>query len=450
MGNVYLESIDILLATASCKPLVRQAVSDISAISDTKLMLGTVPIERDDGTQAYRLLLCRKSDSYPSNIFTDNNRCRVALLDQDGAEVAFLPNELKRSFGAKYKGYAKGAAVSLAIVPIALAAGYAGAWRHARRVRKSTEELIKNVQLKVKIADDLAADAGKIDNAWNFHRANWERRLHGLLEQFEKIDPQVDSSYVYKRVSEALDEVDYREPLALLKEIENMKGVFRGHEQLSENEIIAIMSEYTDKLSELQMADGSASRLKRIIREREIADSEPVDVDFGELKAIVKRDADATMYHQRARVQEKLEYYYNPRKHKVFSMMHERTRMLMDDLDTLKQGALDYLRKAEEDWVKKQEKLVMEDADTKLQEGNNRLLKTATVTGGAGLAAMIALDKSIWGYADRQVSKHWSQVFVESEDFQDIAVVRDVRLFLSALAEELGYVVNERALQLAD
>ena len=434
----------ILLAIVSCKPLVRQTVSDINAISDAQLMLGTVPIERDDGTQAYRLLLCKKSDSYPIKMLTDDSRCRVALLDQDGAEVALLPNKFKRSFGDKYKGYAKGAAVSLAIVPIALAAGYAGAWRYARRVRKTTEKLIKNVQLKVKIADDLADDAGKIDNAWNFHRANWERRLHGLLEKLEEIDPQVDS-YVYKRVREALDEVDYRIPLALLKEIENMKGVFRGYEQLSEDEIIDIMHEYGDKLSKLQIADASAPRLMR-----EIANSEPVDVDFGGLKATVKRDADAIAYHQRGIVQVKLGSFFHPGKH-TDSSIHETTRMLMDDLDTLKQETLDYLRKAEEDWVKKQEKLVREDADTKLQEGNNRLQeKTATVTGGAGLAAMIALDKSVWGYGDRQVSKHWSQVFVESDDFQDISVVRDVRLFLSALAEELGYVVNKRALQLAD
>ena len=72
--------------------------------------------------------------------------------------------------------------------------------------------------------------------------------------------------------------------------------------------------------------------------------------------------------------------------------------------------------------------------------------------GGAGLATaiMLAIDKSIWGYADRQVSKHWNQIFVENDDFSDTRAVRDVRRILQALADEFDFVVNERALALGD
>ena len=118
------EGVIVLLAAVfvACKPLVRQHVSDLSAVSDASLTLGVVPIERGDGMHAYRMLLCKKAESYPSSMLADDSRCRVALLDHNGAEVAFLPNEFKRDFATKYKGYAKAAIASFAIVPVALAA----------------------------------------------------------------------------------------------------------------------------------------------------------------------------------------------------------------------------------------------------------------------------------------------------------------------------------------
>ena len=72
--------------------------------------------------------------------------------------------------------------------------------------------------------------------------------------------------------------------------------------------------------------------------------------------------------------------------------------------------------------------------------------------GGAGLATaiMLAIDKSIWGYADRQVSKHWNQIFVENDDFKDTRRVKDVRFILQTLADRFDYVVSQRALQLAN
>ena len=71
--------------------------------------------------------------------------------------------------------------------------------------------------------------------------------------------------------------------------------------------------------------------------------------------------------------------------------------------------------------------------------------------GGAGLATaiLLAIDKSIWGYADRQVSKHWHQIFVENDDFNDTRQVKDVRFILQVLADRFGFFVSQKALQLA-
>ena len=120
----------------ACKALVRQSVSDLTAISDENLTLGIVPITRSDGTHAYRMLLCKKAEVYPPSMLADENHCRAALHDRSGAEIAFLPNDFRRDFGTKYKGYAKKATIfTLAIVPFALVGLNAGMWRHVKKMK---------------------------------------------------------------------------------------------------------------------------------------------------------------------------------------------------------------------------------------------------------------------------------------------------------------------------
>ena len=105
----------ILLLFVACKPVARGPVSDLEAVSDGNLTLGMVPVESSNGAQAYRLLICRKSASYPKWMLEDNNRCRPALLDDTGSEVVFIHDELERDFATKYTDYAKGFAVPVLV-----------------------------------------------------------------------------------------------------------------------------------------------------------------------------------------------------------------------------------------------------------------------------------------------------------------------------------------------
>ena len=72
---------------------------------------------------------------------------------------------------------------------------------------------------------------------------------------------------------------------------------------------------------------------------------------------------------------------------------------------------------------------------------------TATDTITSATQTLIALDKSLWGYADRQTSMYWSQVFREG-GMQDAKQVQDLRAVLGAFAETFGYKVNEDAFAL--
>ena len=100
----------VLLLVMACKPISRGPGPDydVSAIGNDTLTLGMVPVRNNSGVHAYRLLVCRKSASYPKWMLEDSNRCRPALLDQDSSEVVFLQDDLERDFATKYVGYAKG------------------------------------------------------------------------------------------------------------------------------------------------------------------------------------------------------------------------------------------------------------------------------------------------------------------------------------------------------
>ena len=178
----------LIAAILACKPLVRQRVSDLSAISDEYLTLGAVPITRSDGMHAYRMLLCKKSKSYTPSMFADDNICRTALLNREGAEVALMPNELKRDFGTKYKGYAKQATLmSLAIVPFAIAGMFAGKWRHAEKIDNLIKQgsFLGSERLSGKFTYTLV-NKGLSDKSWKYYKATWDNRIPSLIKTYRQ------------------------------------------------------------------------------------------------------------------------------------------------------------------------------------------------------------------------------------------------------------------------
>ncbi len=140
-------------AMVACKPLARAPVMDLHAVTDGRLTLGVVPSATNDGMEAYRLLLCKKTAVYSEQAFNDPHVCRSALLDDNGQEVVFLHNELRRSFATKYSGHvAAGAGLLLA------AFGIRAGVKFARHGSKQLDDAVlgaKKIKELAEQGDDL-------------------------------------------------------------------------------------------------------------------------------------------------------------------------------------------------------------------------------------------------------------------------------------------------------
>lgn len=73
-------------------------------------------------------------------------------------------------------------------------------------------------------------------------------------------------------------------------------------------------------------------------------------------------------------------------------------------------------------------------------------LAIASALGSATVLATI--DKSIWGYGEKQLGGYWSQIFNAKASFAAAAAVDDMQTILTQLAKIFGYQVNAAALQL--
>ena len=108
----------------ACKSIMRAPVSDLHAVTDGKITLGVVASENAEGLQVYRLLLCKRQINYSdTRVFSDNSKCRPALIDNGGQEVVIFPDGLRRPFAAKLINYGK-IVLGTALVAGAVFGGY--------------------------------------------------------------------------------------------------------------------------------------------------------------------------------------------------------------------------------------------------------------------------------------------------------------------------------------
>ena len=409
------EGVVVLLAAVfvACKPLVRQHVSDISAVSDARLTLGVVPIERSDSMHAYRMLLCKKAPSYPSSMLADDSRCRVALLDHNGAEVAFLPNEFKRDFATKYKGYAKGAVASFAIVPVALAAAYAGKWGYVRKIKAPKHGFLAQLH-----------QGGLGENGWRYYKSAWDFEFaqHIKAVKRSKTDFEVRNGIAAIRSS-----ADSLSLAAELKTIEDFKKLIDGYDDWTSDKKRKLYFEFLKEVSAAKNFMGEFSALKK-----EIVSDINSNYRLDYLEKIGKSFGRDISRYEQLHIRD---YIFEK------NMLGERFIP-----DNKIQSVLD--KKMSE--IKN---TLYQRMDNKKRE-TDKIRQSGTIGffAGAGLGAaiMLALDKSIWGYDERQVGKHWNQIFVENENFKDTRAVKDVMFILQALVDEFDFVVNARALQLAN
>ena len=425
----------------ACKPLVRQSVSDLTAISDENLTLGIVAITHSNGTHAYRMLLCKKAEVYPPSMLADDSHCRVALHDRSGAEIAFLPNDFRRDFGTKYKGYAKKATIfTLAIVPFALVGLNAGMWRHVKKMKAVEKGDIKfgGKGLSGDFTGDLI-DKGLGDSGYLYYSKAYD--FH--FSQLEVID---DKGII--KLSNPLHPAIYElGSAARLKVMTDNKKLLAELSNLAPDARKVRLDKLEEEVKALNngvLNDGPESFLREFDAvqyniHRLMGGMDEIPVPEGGLPSVTKELEDASKAYKEGIL----------RKEEILVKME-----ILEKSNNLEQLA----KNTDEDLLELKEELLDQDAKSlrgylekaRLEKFAKRDTKIGAI-GGAGLATaiLLAIDKSIWGYADRQVSKHWHQIFVENDDFNDTRQVNDVRLILQVLADRFGFFVSQKALQLA-
>ena len=455
----------ILLLFVACKPVARGPVSDLEAVTDGNLTLGMVAAEANNGAQAYRLLVCRKSASYPKWMLEDNNRCRPALLDSKGSEVVFIHDDLERDFAAKYSGYAKAFAVpvligvgawaavfgtgaSKGLIPTGGGEGGILRWVNKGFVRKGTS-FIGDQWGRVKawkIFDNEVTVSGKVvkwvtrvpaSTFGLFQKSaahvipNWvivptaRLRLLHHLDQTGKFGQE--AFRVGVRAEDAFTEqasiVKLANNLHGLKEQERLLKGLKKVKDGKQTEHIQKLQGDLDKMLDAQTADGITTNYQTKL---EKLNENSLDYLEGlpKLERInayrkVINDADAN------KVSDKLN----------FDFADSKLEVLHDDSGAIKVASRNLYKK------KASRKYTMFGVG---YEG----FKNLAIKGAAGVAlvTMTDLDKSVWGYGDRQTSMHWSQVF--SEGMQGDNQVKDLPTLLKGFADFFGHMVNTQALAL--
>lgn len=437
-----------VVVLTACKALIRQSHSEIHAIRDAQLTLGLVPIEKGD-MHAYRLLVCKHAGAYPPQLLEDDSHCRIALLDEDSTEVVFWPNDFKRDFATKYKGYIKHAAIALiAVVPLALVGRLAGNWKIRKLIGKEdkgtklTLKDFKGGKLSSRLIDEGLGNSGLMyyQQAW-YVRANEIFAKIAKSEDVEEIQAEIkafdDLTNMFSSAAELKALGDNKR---FYKEIRTMKAdkVKARYDRLEEqiidaNSSLSFREEGTFTRDFFENKQQYQQLITAITTEGKSID---------EIKVLVEElQKAADVYGQGLSLYEDL-YAKSTILSGRKSLDYQRVIERMNKSFTEKQAKL----LADEDDVLRVTSELVNEAE-KARRNSSMYALGGT---GLGIGILSAIDKSIWGYADRQLSRHWNQIFVADDDFANAKPVRDIRAILQALANEFVFVINTRALQLAE
>ena len=435
----------------ACKALVRQPPSEIRAVGDAQLTLGVVPIQKvqeGHNLRAYRLLVCKRAVAYPPQLLEDDSYCRVALLDADNAEVIFLPNDFKRDFATKYKGYLKHAVFSaFVIVPLVLAGRLAGKWKLYKLVRKDADGgslTLKDFaggKFSRKIIDEGLGHSGLM-----FYQVAWQLHLDDIFSRIEKIT-DVDAIQAELKVLDKL--TDLFSSAAQLKALGDSKRLYEDLSAMPLKKAEARYNRLEEEIIDYNAStnfDEGGTFTKNFFENKEsyqklinAANAEGISHD--EIKNLAQelRSA-AEVYGEGLPLYEELTAklaVWSGRNNNDYPRL---VAQINKDFDAKRAELL-----ADEHKALRMSAELINVADRAQRNAGMYAL------GGGGLALSIlsSIGKSIWGYADLQLSQHWHQIFIDDRDFAEAKPVRDIRVILQALADKFGFVVNARALQLA-
>ena len=442
----------LVIVFVTCKSLTRQPHSEIRAVSDAQLTLGLVPIQRDDDMRAYRLLVCKKAGTYPPQLLADDNHCRIALLDENSTEVVFWPNDFKRDFATKYKGYIKHAVfATIAIVPLALVGRFAGGWKITKLVKKDRSKA--GLALKDFAGGKFTSkliDKGIGNNGLMFYHGAWYVRFN---EIFTKIAQSSDVAEIQAEIKAFAALTDMFGTAAELKALGDSKRIFAEVKALPTDKVKARIDRLQDDIvdangSTVFSEEGTFTNIflkdKRHYQELiTAATAEGITLDEMKVLAAELRKA-AEIYGEGLPLYEEL-YGKSNILRIVNSGDYQHMDLVLDEINkNFAQKQAELL--ADEDDVLRLTAEMVNVADKARRNAGMYTLGG----GGLGISIISAIDKSIWGYADRQLNQHWNQIFVDNDDFGEAQPVLDIRFILKALADEFDFVVNERALQLAE
>ena len=433
----------LLLLLMACKPIARQpVVSDLMAVSDGKMTLGVVPAENGEGLRAYRLLVCRQSASYPKWMLEDTNRCRHALMAADGREVVFLQDDLKRDFATKYAGHAKGMIVP-ALVAVAAVAG--GAWVIKQNFIASRLEGVKTFfdKAKNKVVTVVPERFKNVDLKLNWieaPRAQWRHLFNKLQQQGIDTINRVPGVNIVTDLPKATREqgiiveqseevLRWQKTKRTLNKMKKLSGDTEGYNKFVDD--LTAEGYKLNGVEELvlgvQSQDGSFLKANAAVRRQAKAVFKTDELTDDSLKTVDNYLNDLTKYND------------------ILRIMYVKGTSV-DGLD-------DAIKRVDDKINKARTALDKLKADREYSPIAGVKLSTLKSVGGAVAAGvgvyavqtMTALDKSIWGYGDRQVSAHWSQIFHEG-DLADAKDGADIRKILQTIADTFGYRVNEEAL----
>ena len=437
-----------LLWSTACKSLIRQPLNEIYAVSDAQLTLGLVPIQKGDGMHAYRMLVCKKAGAYPPQLLEDDGHCRVALLDEDSTEVVFWPNDFKRDFATKYKGYIKHAALAtIAVVPLALVGRKAGRWKLLKLEKKDIGgSLTLKDFAKGKFSSKLI-NSGIGSSGLTFYRQAWRFRAN---EIFTKIAQSSDVDEIQTEIKAFRNLTNMFESAAQLKALGDSKHFFEQIRTMSTKKVEArydlLKEEIIDYNGSIKL-DEEGSFTKNFFEHKKhyqelitVATTKGKSLDemkdlTEELrKAAVVYDEGLSLYEDLSAKLTILTERNNSDHYRLInsvndSFANKKAELLANENDVMR--------------------LSVELVNTASNTRRNTSMY-ALGGGGLGIGILSAIDKSIWGYAGRQLNQHWNQIFVDNDDFAEAQPVLDISVLLKALADEFGFAVNERALQLAD
>ena len=436
----------LLLLIVSCKPAIRQT-SDLQAITDGKLMLGTVAATTRQGDhQVYRLLVCKNNVATDdASVFNDDNSCRPALVNQQHKEIILLPNHLRRGFAEKYKGRFKRATIGtlvalpfLIAIPIAKVAG--------RPAYKYVKNTIKkgDIGIASKLVDSELGLASKGNKFY--------RELHDL--QNKELN-RFASSIEGKRLS--TDEMYGVADIIKLHE-----GTYLSIDQLT---MISKLEDQREVLLDLkktgQQFTGSPVS-EQEVKFLEQFNDQKLHLEESFSKVDEFRTGKKNVYTQKNMVNS-LERLPNKSKQLIYDMPRYYelyVKELIGNTKTTDQAinAIDKQlarnKNAYNAFAEGRDEIAQRMLDKNKKEILDELFDFNWLAFGVGLAAgsavILSLEESIWGHGDRQASRYWSKIFHDSYHLDRAMTVKDLPKIIHSLAKTFHCQVNDKALQLAN